>query len=130
MRTRPNQHHKFSLLRSPIRSPIALSLFSTDYIEEGVWWPVPKAHKNEDKGARDAPVKENQKMPQKIFTRCKDEGEKKKRRPIHHAPLGRERKKKKKKWNKNIQKLRKASHSRSREYIHTRSTRVRVDTYL
>lgn len=79
MRTRPNQHHKFSLLRSPIRSPIALSLFSTDYIEEGVWWPVPKAHKNEDKGARDAPVKENQKMPQKIFTRCKDEGEKKKK---------------------------------------------------
>jgi hypothetical protein len=43
-------------------------------------------------------VKENQKMPQKIFTRCKDEGEKKKeRRPIHHVPLGRERKKKKKK---------------------------------
>jgi hypothetical protein len=27
-------------------------------------------------------VKENQKMPQKIFTRCKDEGEKKKKKDV------------------------------------------------
>ncbi len=90
MRIRPNQHHKFSLLALSLS--LSLSRFSTDYIEEGVWWPVPKAHKNEDKGARDARVKENQKMPQN-FTRCKDEGERKKGRPIHHVLLGGRKKK-------------------------------------